>query len=419
MTKTKTFRDTIRPILLLNTMAGMGCFIYAETTRTRKLMGIIYSTCYVLFILYSGRWVSLYLGIYYSTSTVNSESFKTGYYSHMFLSILLIVTVRIRTNKLCTMISLLNTCDQKMETIGMPKQIALYRKQQFLCIVIVTSVVAGNVANCCISQLNTSTPTIVKLMMACGINMPALVVTVSDVSFYFWVKFMEMKFRQLNDLLREMLTIKPCTPTRARVVDMIYDFEKKEFRDEKVLAANGNANTMRAVKQIHLQLIKIARTVNEYFGIQILLTMCTFIFYIITLLFVIYKILANNSFHPDIISLVFALIMYTSKIFLLSDVCNKTTSEVSDTGDLICKLYEPSTSKEFRAEIRDFTLQMIQNPLMFTACGFFDLDNTFIQGVAGTIGTYVVILIQVGQIDLPDPRETNTTMTTTTVTTMA
>ncbi|KAK2575947.1 hypothetical protein KPH14_007309 [Odynerus spinipes] len=59
-------------------------------------------------------------------------------------------------------------------------------------------------------------------------------------------------------------------------------------------------------------------------------------------------------------------------------------------------MYEPSASKELRSEIRNFIHQLIQNPLTFTACGFFDLDHTFIQNVIGSVTTYLVILIQVG-----------------------
>ncbi|XP_046829432.1 putative gustatory receptor 28b [Vespa crabro] len=68
----------------------------------------------------------------------------------------------------------------------------------------------------------------------------------------------------------------------------------------------------------------------------------------------------------------------------------------TNTGDILCELYEPSICKEFRAEIRNFTLQLIQNPLSFTTCGFFYLDYTLIHGAIGLIITYIVILIQIG-----------------------
>ncbi|XP_047371098.1 gustatory receptor 68a-like [Vespa velutina] len=67
-----------------------------------------------------------------------------------------------------------------------------------------------------------------------------------------------------------------------------------------------------------------------------------------------------------------------------------------NTGDILYELYEPSTSRKFRDEIRNFMFQLIQNRLKFTACGFYDVDHTFIYGIIGSITTYLVILIQIG-----------------------
>ncbi|KAF7407540.1 hypothetical protein HZH66_002077 [Vespula vulgaris] len=46
--------------------------------------------------------------------------------------------------------------------------------------------------------------------------------------------------------------------------------------------------------------------------------------------------------------------------------------------------------------IRDFTFQLIQNRLTFTACGFYDLDHTLIYNAISFITTYLVILMQIG-----------------------
>ncbi|XP_043685960.1 putative gustatory receptor 28b [Vespula pensylvanica] len=67
-----------------------------------------------------------------------------------------------------------------------------------------------------------------------------------------------------------------------------------------------------------------------------------------------------------------------------------------NTGDILYELYEPSTSSKFRDEIRNFTIQLLQNRLTFTACRFFDLDHSLIYSSIGLITTYLVILLQVG-----------------------
>ncbi|KAI4479086.1 hypothetical protein M0804_011225 [Polistes exclamans] len=84
-------------------------------------------------------------------------------------------------------------------------------------------------------------------------------------------------------------------------------------------------------------------------------------------------------------------------VFILYHFC----LHVKNTGDILCELYEPSISKELRAEIRDFIIQLIQNPLLLTTCGFFNLDNTLISNVISTVTTYLVILIQVGNVPIP------------------
>ncbi|KAL2746812.1 gustatory receptor for sugar taste 43a-like [Vespula maculifrons] len=47
-------------------------------------------------------------------------------------------------------------------------------------------------------------------------------------------------------------------------------------------------------------------------------------------------------------------------------------------------------------EIRDFMYQLIQNRLKFTVCGFYDLDHTLIYNMIGSIITYLVIFLQIG-----------------------
>ncbi|XP_047343291.1 putative gustatory receptor 28b [Vespa velutina] len=79
-----------------------------------------------------------------------------------------------------------------------------------------------------------------------------------------------------------------------------------------------------------------------------------------------------------------------------------------NTGDILYELYEPSISNEFRGEISDFSLQLIQNHLTLTSCGIFDLDYTLIRNVIGTVATYIVILIQIGNLSQQDLNNNST-----------
>ncbi|KOC60043.1 Putative gustatory receptor 28b, partial [Habropoda laboriosa] len=310
-------------------------------------------------------------------------------------------------------IVLVESCDQTMENIGLPKgyrSLFLHQVREFgICGFFIT-LVALEFFYWNLTESMILFSSILALMS----HAPLMLITVCDVSFCFWVKYLKLKFHQLNQLLHGMLTTSPDSPQHKRVLEMRYDSENKKFtsfRNHHVRGSNANANTMRAVKQIHLELIKIARTMNAAYGMQILL-MVTVSFIIITgLFYLFYNLLWQDLNTVDFIGAMMPtccwIFTYTMKIFYVNHACAKTSAEAANAGDIICELYEPSTSREFRAEIRDFTLQLIQNPLIFTACGFFDMDHAFIQGIVGSITTYLVILIQVG--DMTMQRSANST----------
>ncbi|KAL2746809.1 gustatory receptor for sugar taste 43a-like [Vespula maculifrons] len=55
-----------------------------------------------------------------------------------------------------------------------------------------------------------------------------------------------------------------------------------------------------------------------------------------------------------------------------------------------------NTCQRTITEICRFMYQLIENRLMFTVCRFYDLDHTFIYNAIGSIMTYLVIFLQVG-----------------------
>ncbi|XP_033332408.2 putative gustatory receptor 28b [Megalopta genalis] len=303
-----------------------------------------------------------------------------------------------------------------MENMGISMQRSRHYKQQFQIIAVCIVLVLGFVIVSWNTQLRPQLPVHVKLIAALGTNFPVLLIVTSDASFLFWINYLRIKFNQLNNLLHVMVTTTIDSPSDKEIPKLINDFEEETPGQEGVRIVNGNANTMKAVKEIHLQLVKIARIVNDFYGMQLLLTMSTTFVFLTVLLFcayiTIFAGLTIEHFQNQLIMLFVWILFNLSKLFTLSHVCIKTSTEASDTGELVCQLYEPSTSKEFRAEIRDFSLQMVQNPLVFTACGFFYLDESFVQGVIGTISTYLVILIQVSEVNLPEKIVGNTTVPT-------
>nr|XP_050845461.1 uncharacterized protein LOC127061972 [Vespula vulgaris] len=165
------------------------------------------------------------------------------------------------------------------------------------------------------------------------------------------LQYIKIKFAQLNAILQSMLTTTIDSPQHKRVLRMKDNWENDSSLSTiyRMYKANENLVKLKRIKQIHLELMKCARIIMEAYGIPIIMSMTISIIFTIMLLYYI-----------------------------------------------LYELYEPSTSKEFRDEIRNFIFQLTQNRLTFTACGFYDLNHTFIYSAIGWITTYLVILIQVG-----------------------
>nr|KAF7434364.1 hypothetical protein H0235_002555 [Vespula pensylvanica] len=135
-----------------------------------------------------------------------------------------------------------------------------------------------------------------------------------------------------------MLTTNLNSPQHKRMLRMKNNWENESSLSTiyRTYKTNKNLITLKRFKQIHLELIKCARIINETYGLHILISISV-------------------------------------SIFAISNICETTMTE-----------------------IRDFTFQLIQNRLTFTACGFYDLDHTFIYNAISFITTYLVILMQIG-----------------------
>ncbi|KAF7407539.1 hypothetical protein HZH66_002076 [Vespula vulgaris] len=183
-----------------------------------------------------------------------------------------------------------------------------------------------------------------------------------------------MKFVQLNAILQNMLTTTVYSPQHKRVLRMEDDSSFSTIY--RTYKTNEDLVKLKKVKQIHLELIKCARIVNGTYGLQILMSIFSSVICITTLSYNLYTILITNKNNDRLVPLcmeIFWIFHFIMKIFVINNICETTMTE-----------------------IRNFTIQLLQNRLTFTACGFFDLDHSLIYSSIGLITTYLIILLQVG-----------------------
>ncbi|KAI4489503.1 hypothetical protein M0802_011038 [Mischocyttarus mexicanus] len=168
------------------------------------------------------------------------------------------------------------------------------------------------------------------------------------------------------------------SPQHKRVLQMEInrrnDLQSSDIN--RTLNSNEDLIKIRKAKEIHLELIKCARNTNDAYGLHILSSLSAAFTLITVITYNIYYILIIKEIKTQVVQMItfmFWLLYFGLKIITLSHISSDTATE-----------------------IRDFTLQIIQNPLSFTTCGYFDLDYTLISNVIGTVTTYLVILIQIG-----------------------
>ncbi|KAI4479171.1 hypothetical protein M0804_011310 [Polistes exclamans] len=214
----------------------------------------------------------------------------------------------------------------------------------------------------------------------------------------------------------------------------IFEFWNNDSRASDVHKTcnwDKNIAIITKVREIHLELIKCAKNINDAYGLHILMSISTSFIVITASSYIEYNCITSIDYSQHLYTFFFFpywIIYHTLKICIICYVCSSTATEfherngkqndcfyivffllhATNTGDILCELHEPSTSTEFRQEVYNFTLQLVQNSLSFTACGFFDLNNRLIYGLIGIVTTYLVILIQMGSTESKNVFENST-----------
>ncbi|XP_048515130.1 uncharacterized protein LOC125501947 [Athalia rosae] len=236
------------------------------------------------------------------------------------------------------------------------------------------------------------------------LHRPILIMLLVDLNFCIFVGYLEKKFRDMNEGLLQMAKPKSTNGFPGNVLPPFFRSVQKSRvgremeNDGPELSTNDYSYLLHEIRKAHLELTKMSRKINDAFGVQNLISLSVS-FGVITGMFYAFYIfsrLFSASSWSDYASVfkstpTFGIFSYLYTILKINFACGAAVKESLRTGQIICEIMETTKLEE---EIEEFSIQMIHNPVQFDACGFFDLDYSFIQGVIGSITTYMVILIQ-------------------------
>ncbi|KAE8573423.1 Gustatory receptor 81d [Halyomorpha halys] len=186
----------------------------------------------------------------------------------------------------------------------------------------------------------------------------------------------------------------------------------------ELLSSSATATIIRKLERLcwaHDMLCDGATMIAEIHSFQILLF--TFVCFFLNVLQCYNLFIGVNNVTlglKDILSITCAISTYANLIWKIVDSCERCKSEAKKFNTLLYQLMiddktnEISENKKLRLHIS------MKREVVFSACGFFNLDYTLIHSMVAAATTYLVILIQFGQPmnnEVP-PEHLNATLTT-------
>lgn len=88
--------------------------------------------------------------------------------------------------------------------------------------------------------------------------------------------------------------------------------------------------------------------------------------------------------------------------------CEQVLEQVRYIGFLLHNIEKDIDDERINSITENFSLQILHEPLVFSACGFFQMDFMFLKTMIASITTYMVIFIQF----LPKTDEPSANVTT-------
>ncbi|CAL1676300.1 unnamed protein product [Lasius platythorax] len=157
---------------------------------------------------------------------------------------------------------------------------------------------------------------------------------------------------------------------------------------------------LQIIKQVHLELCRVSKTICIIFGIQtacemgIIIIFFTGSLYNLYIRYIVRRYKITNILTQQTAITIMLSIYDILKITFLSRVCKHAADKGNKTIEFIYSIYGCSTTSGVQEEIQQFGIQILLNPVRFSVYGI-SLDNHVLTMMLKFVTTYLVIMIQV------------------------
>jgi hypothetical protein len=203
----------------------------------------------------------------------------------------------------------------------------------------------------------------------------------------------EEEFR-FTDLRKGFHTTNRCALLNSR--------RQSGFRSNTSCLTSGVAARILDLRICYKNLYHICRLINSMYGLSLLMG---FMAYTVCLILDVYTtccmvITLYTEYQPiSIPGAVMAAVWISAsciELFFIVFASDRANGEFRETVRKIRKLTLPSGLKpEIQDQLELFSIQLSDNRIEFTACGFFSVNFKLVTSIAYTVTTYIIVLIQV------------------------
>ncbi|XP_078034225.1 uncharacterized protein LOC144468543 [Augochlora pura] len=388
MFQLKTFTDTIKPVMIFNIMLGNGSIAPFKNDRANTIAEIVY-----LFISLTIFNYLCYVQHLYEKSMIPQKilvnytfAFIWWFTTYVTITIVIIIT-KFQTKKVREILNAVEKIDNQMETIGLRRQLwAQFKSQMFyLCMWLCQFFIYTMITY--FLRMRPNAPFEHKILLSVAVHVVQHLIVPTELSFVAHV-------RQLNELLEEMIE----TLDRPLSERLIEESDGRLIQRRSKNDLRGNVEIIMKARKYHLELIELARRTNKFYGLKLLLVALSAL---VSIMIVLYKFncfiwypMAKTELSREAVSMAMYAVLISMWIVFLHGNCIYTTNEAKAAGFLLCRLYDSSTSTKFRAEVQNFTQQVLRNPLMFSVLGLVDFNRSFLPSLAGSIFAYLFVIVQ-------------------------
>ncbi|XP_039306015.1 uncharacterized protein LOC113003084 [Solenopsis invicta] len=153
---------------------------------------------------------------------------------------------------------------------------------------------------------------------------------------------------------------------------------------------------IRRIRELHNGICDLFTEINDIHNVYLFFYSTNCFTTVMVRMFVNYKVIVETYDYIQVILSIYC-ILYVTQFGLTCWICTLASEEFQKTGPLI---YEFVLNTKYlnrncvRNEVNDFSIQLQQHRVAFTACNFFEINSAFFSCFIGVMVTYLLVFIQ-------------------------